>query len=154
MSQTLPPVRLSPPSPLALKFINPLMHSLLQSPLGKRMDSLMLLRFEARRSHRLMSIPVSYHVINGAITMTSNRPWRLNFTGGAPVTVVHQGQVHRGRATLLETTPEEVGAAIRAALDHGDLPRSFGLTVAPGHNPTAPELAAIGLSLIRLDLEN
>jgi len=136
-----------------LKVINPLLRRILLSRWGERIGSLMVLRFAGRRSGHIVEVPVSYPNIHGVITVVTDRPWRLNFAGNAPVMVVHRGRQRRGRGHLLDASPEEVGAAIRAALDTGDSPRSFGLAVARGHDPTVAELTALGQTMIRVDLE-
>jgi hypothetical protein len=95
--------------------------------LGGRIDQMMLLEFAGRRSGRRIRVPVALHLIDGVPMAFTHRPWRLNFTGGAPVTITHRGQVRQGHGVLLRTTPEQVGSALRAALDSGTSPFVFDL---------------------------
>jgi hypothetical protein len=54
---------------------------------------------------------------------------------------------------LLPATPEQVGSALRTALDSGTSAFVLGLKIARSCEPTAEDLATVGHSLIRFDLE-
>jgi hypothetical protein len=98
-----PNVRLSPPPPALMRLLNPLVRRVLSSRhLGGRIDQMMLLEFTGRRSGRRIRVPVALHLIDGVPMAFTHRPWRLNFTGGAPVTVTHRGQVRQGRRWTAE----------------------------------------------------
>ncbi|WP_248965437.1 hypothetical protein [Sphaerisporangium perillae] len=114
---------------------------------------MMLLQFVGRRSGRVVRVPVALHMIDGVPMAFTHRRWRLNFTGGAPVTVTHRGQVHRGHGVLLHATPEQVGTALRKALDNGTSPFVLGLKVARSYDPTIADLAAVGTSMIQFELD-
>jgi hypothetical protein len=149
-----PNVRLNPPPPALMRLLNPLVRRVLSSRhLGGRIDQMMLLEFTGRRSGRRIRVPVALHLINGVPMAFTHRPWRLNFTGGAPVTITHRGQVRHGRGVLLPAAPEQVGSALRAALDSGTSAFVLGLKIARSCEPTAEDLATVGHSLIRFDLE-
>lgn len=149
-----PNVRLSPPPPALMRLLNPLVRRVLSSRyLGGRIDQIMLLEFTGRRTGRRIRVPVALHLIDGVPMAFTHRPWRLNFTGGAPVTITHRGQVRRGRGVLLAATPEQVASALRAALDSGTSPFVLGLKIARSHEPTTQDLARVGTFLIRFDLE-
>jgi hypothetical protein len=149
-----PNVRLNPPPPALMRLLNPLVRRVLSSRhLGSRIDQIMLLEFTGRRSGRRIRVPVALHQIDGVPMAFTHRPWRLNFTDGAPVTVTHRGQVRHGRGVLLPATPEQVGSALRTALDSGTSPFVLGLKIARSHQPTTQDLASVGHSLIRFDLE-
>jgi hypothetical protein len=95
-----------------MRLLNPLVRRVLSSRhLGSRIDQMMLLEFTGRRSGRRIRVPVALHLIDGVPMAFTHRPWRLNFTGGAPVTITHRGQVRQGRGVLLPATPEQVGSA-------------------------------------------
>jgi hypothetical protein len=86
----------------------------------------------------------------------TDRLWRLNFEGGAPVTVTHRGRVHQTRGTLVRVTPEEMALAVRKSLDSGGSAQRLGIkTKVKGHEPSVHELAtigaALGTSVIRFD---
>jgi hypothetical protein len=134
--------------------LNPLVRRVLSSRhLGGRIDQIMLLEFTGRRSGRRIRVPVALHLIDGVPMAFTHRPWRLNFTDGAPVTITHRGQSRQGRGMLLPATPEQVGSALRTALDGGTSPFVLGLKIARSHEPTTQDLASVGHSLIRFDLE-
>ncbi|MFL6109959.1 MAG: hypothetical protein ACJ786_01180 [Catenulispora sp.] len=81
------------------------------------------------------------------------RTWRLNFAGGAPVTLTHRGRVLQGRGTLQPDDPDELGRALRLALDGGATPFLLGLEVDRGYRPTIADLAATGLFRIRFEVD-
>jgi hypothetical protein len=94
-----PNVRLSPPPPTLMRLLNPLVRRVLSSRhLGGRIDQIMLLEFTGRRSGRRIRVPVALHLIDGVPMAFTHRPWRLNFAGGAPVTITHRGQSRHGVA--------------------------------------------------------
>lgn len=149
-------VRVSPPPPRAvLRIVNTVVRPLLASRLGRRINGLMLLEFRGRRSGRRMRIPVTLHLVDGVPMAFTDAPWRHSFTGGARVLVTHRGRVHDTVGTLVPMTPQEMGEAVRKALDSGSSARQMGIRAAAGHEVTATELAtlgpALGTSVIRFD---
>jgi hypothetical protein len=135
--------------------MNVVMRTLLSSRLGRRLDGVMLLDFEGRRTGRKIRVPVNFNVVDGVPMAFTDAPWRHNFAGGASVTVTRRGRVHRTRGTLVPTTPDEMGRAVRKSLDTGGSAKRMGIRAAAGHEPTATELAslgpALGTSLITFD---
>ena len=131
------------------------MKPLLTSPLGRRINGVMLLDFRGRRSGRTIKVPVNFHLVDGVPMAFTNARWRHNFAGGAPVTVTHRGQVHKTRGSLMPMSPEAMGQAVRKSLDTGGSAQRMGIKTARGHQPTAAELAslgpALGTSVIRFD---
>jgi hypothetical protein len=132
--------------------LNPLLRALISSPAGRLIGPLVVLRFTGRRTGRAYAIVVGRHDVEGAMAAFSPAPWRLNFRGGRPVTVVHRGRRHHGTGTLVED-PEVVAAALRAALRAGSTPTLLGLRIADAHEVTPDDVRALGRGLIRLDLE-
>ncbi|MEU0540416.1 grhN [Nocardia sp. NPDC005978] len=154
MTTTTPKVRLAPPPPALMRMINPFVRRILADPrLGRRIDLQVLLECTGRITGRTLRIPVCLHTIDGVPTVFTERPWRLNFTDPAPVTITRHGQVRAGHAVLLHPTPLELGAALRQALDHGATPFELGLKVSRGHEPTVEDLSAITRSMIRVDFD-
>jgi hypothetical protein len=156
MSGTKGDVWLAPPPPPAvLKAMNVVMRPLLASPLGRRINGVMLLEFSGRRSGRRIKVPVNFHLVDGVPMAFTDASWRLNFDGGAPVKVTYRGQVHETRGSLVPMSPEAMGQAVRKSLDTGGSAQRMGIKTARGHEPTATELAALGpalgTSVIRLD---
>ena len=146
-----------PPPPAVLKGMNVVMRPLLSSRFGRRVDGVMLLDFEGRRTGRRIKVPVNFNRVHGVPMAFTGAPWRHNLTGGASVTVTHRGRVHRTRGTLVPVTPDEMGPAVRKSLDSGGSAQRMGIRTASGHEPTATELAALGpslgTSLIRFDFQ-
>jgi hypothetical protein len=110
-----------------------------------------VLEFSGRRSHRRLRVPVGLHDVRGTPTVFTDRPWRLNFAGGAPVTVIARGKRRRARGELVRDR-DAVGSAFATALEHMR-PSNLGLAVDKGHQPTAEELAAIGDDMITINYD-
>ena len=151
-------VRLVPPPPhWVLRTMNQVMRPLLASPLGRRMDGVMLLEFQGRRSGRTIRVPVNVNRVDGVLMAFTEGPWRHNFATRIPVTVTYRGRTHHTHGTLVRLTPEEMGAAVRKSLDSGGSAQRMGIRSPKGHEPTAEELAALAPALgrcaIRLELE-
>ncbi|HEX6150739.1 hypothetical protein [Nocardioides sp.] len=146
-----------PPPPAVLKGMNIVMRPLLSSPLGRRIKGVMLLQFTGRRSGRTIKVPVNFHLVAGVPMAFTDAPWRHNFTGGAPVTVIHRGRRHATRGTLVSMTPGQMGEAVRKSLDTGGSAQRLGIKTAPGHVPTAADLAglgpALGTAVIKFDFK-
>src|SRR3954465_12248343 len=109
----LPP----PPPPSVLKVMNVVAGPLLRSFLGKWLGGVMLLEFRGRRTNRAMSVPVNYNLVDEAPTAFTQAPWRHNFTGGAPVTVIPRGEVYETTGTLVPVSAEVMWIAVRKSLD-------------------------------------
>jgi hypothetical protein len=144
-----------PPPPAVLKAMNVVMRPLLASPLGRRINGVMLLEFSGRRSGRTLRVPVNFHLVDGVPMAFTDAAWRFNFDGGAPVRVTHRGRVYETRGSLVPMSPEAMGEAVRKSLDTGGSAQRMGIKTARGHRPTAAELAelgpALGTSVIRLE---
>jgi hypothetical protein len=156
MAEDKGPVWLAPPPPDAmLKVMNMVMKPLLASPLGRRIDGVMLLEFQGRRSGRTIRTPVNYNDVDGVPMAFTLRPWRHNFEGGATATVTHRGKARRARGTLVPMTPEQMAHAVRASLDTGGSAQRMGIRMTKGHQPTEDELSSLGpglgTSVIRFD---
>ena len=148
-SDERPSVRHRPPSAAVLAVMNPIVRASVGTPFWRLLPSWMaVLEFAGRRSGRQMRIPVGLHDVGGTPTVFTERPWRLNFAGGAPVTVVRRGRRRRGRGELVHDRGE-VGSAFAAALE-GMRPSNLGVAIDKGHQPTAQELAALGGDIIRV----
>jgi len=104
------------PEPLFV-FINPVVRTLLRSPLhGLMSQSVMLITFTGRRSGRRFTTPVRYVRVGDRVRCfsASDTKWWRNLRGGAEVTLRIAGVDRRYWATLLEGGPEK----IREALQH------------------------------------
>jgi hypothetical protein len=144
-----------PPPPAVLKAMNAVMRPVLSSALGSRVTGVMLLTFHGRRSGRLYRVPVNFHLVEGRPMAFTEAPWRLNFAGGAPVTVTHRGKVHTTTGTLVTVALQEMAVAVRGSLDTGGSAQRMGLRIRRGHEPSVADLVALGpalgTSIITLD---
>ncbi|WIX76675.1 hypothetical protein QRX50_35255 [Amycolatopsis carbonis] len=143
-------VQLSTPPPALMRMVNPLVRRVLTSRvLAARIGTVSLVQVRGRRTGKVLRIPMGLHDIDGVLTAFTRRTWRLNFTGGVPVTVVRRSERREGEAVLVEPTRGQVGAALRAALDNGASPFDLGLKIARGFEPTVLDLDTAGLSMIQ-----
>jgi hypothetical protein len=127
-----------PPEALMRHVVNPVMRTLLRSPLARWTGPLVLLEVTGRRTGRRLRIPVMGHWVDGVLHVSTDGRWTANFRGGAGLTVIQHGKRWAGRGLLLED-PQETVAALRAALGTSS-PRSMGLGgVPPGHEITDEE---------------
>ena len=146
-------VRHRPPPAALLRVLNPTVRASLGTPLWRLFPSWMaVLEFSGRRSHRQLRVPVGLHDVHGTPTVFTERPWRLNFAGGAPVTVIGRGKHRHGRGELVRDR-DAVGSAFVTALEHMR-PSTLGLAVAKGHRSTAQELAALGGDMITIHYDD
>ena len=143
------PVRHQPPPAALLRVLNPVVRASVGTPLWRMLPSwIAVLEFTGRRSHRQLRVPVGLHNVDGTPTVFTERPWRLNFAGGAPVTVIGRGKRRHGRGELVRDR-DAVGSAFVTALEH-TRPSNLGLAIDKGHQPTAQELAAVGDDIITI----
>jgi hypothetical protein len=111
-----------------------------------------VLIFTGRHSGTRYRVPIGIHDVQDIPTVFTDRPWRLNFREGAPVTVVQGGQQRHGNGVLVEGR-ENVGVALLDALQRTSRPSNLGLKVAKGHEPTVEDLAALGSSMIQIQYD-
>jgi hypothetical protein len=127
-----------PPEALMRHLVNPVMRTLLRSPLARWTGPLVLLEVVGRRSGRRLRIPVVGHWVDGVLHVSTDGRWTANFQGGATLHVVQHGRRWAARGVLLED-PQATVAALRAAMGTSS-PRSMGLGGVPaGHEITAEE---------------
>ena len=143
-----PTVRNSLPPPAVLAVLNPVMRAALRSPLGRLIKPLALLEFTGRRSGRRYRVPAGWHQADGAPVVLTPAPWRVNFAGGAAVTVYHRGRKQAMTATLV-TDPEVVAAAVRAMLADGTSPLAIGLKIPAGHTVSPADVTSVDRAMIR-----
>lgn len=135
------------PLPLHYLFkylLNPLMRTILRSPLHRLVSKqLLLLRFTGRKSGRIFTMPVGYTWQGDDLYLMTESPWWRNFDGGAEVTVWLRGQKRRAYASV-ERDP--LAAARLLQREFGDkgaasLRRRYRVKLA-GETPTLAELQA------------
>lgn len=66
-----------------------------------------MVEITGRRTGRSLRIPVCLHRVGDETLIFTERPWRHNLTGGAPVTVTHRGHIRHGRAVLVDAAPSK-----------------------------------------------
>jgi hypothetical protein len=134
-----------------LRVLNPLMRTLLLSPVARVMPgALAVLQFSGRRSGNAYRIVVGAHEVPGGKAVFTSAPWAKNFRGGAPVTLVEQGRRRTATGTLVED-PEAVASAFQTVFDEGAPPRALGLDVPAGHRMTADDVRRVERVMIRIE---
>ena len=136
------------PPALLVRLMNPVMRILLRTPLGRLVRPFALVEFAGRRTGRHYRVPVGWHEIDGEPIVCTPAPWRVNFRGGIPVTVWHQGRSHRLTGTL-DDDPERVAALLRSLARHRGSLRAVGVHVPTGHRVTAADVLAVHRAIIR-----
>lgn len=103
------------PEPL-FKVINPLMRTLLRSPLHPLMSSsVMLITYRGRKSGRVYTTPVRYLRVNNSIQCftSPDTQWWHNLRGGAEVTLRIQGEDVAYFANVIENNVQKTREALR-----------------------------------------
>lgn len=154
--QVKPATETKPPKALML-VMNPLMKLLLRSPLrGPLGKGLLLITFTGRKSGKRYTTPVAYQDRGDTLILFVDGRWWRNLLGGAPVTVLVDGQRWEGRAEA-NPDPDAVIAGMLEFLRLRGLsyaPR-LGLRLAdPTREPTPDELRVMtkGRAIVRITL--
>lgn len=136
ISRSVPPQRL-------VNLINPLVRTLLRSPLHAALDrAVLVLHLTGRRTGRRYDIPVGYVPLDGRFVVITQHTWRANLRGGADIEVTHAGHREPMHAALDET-PASVAATLHTLIDRigwQAARRQIGLTLKAGRVPTIAEL--------------
>jgi hypothetical protein len=142
-------VRDARPPTAVLRVLNPVMRTVLRTPLGRLVRPFSLLEFTGRRSGRRYRVPAGWHEVDGIAVVVSPAPWRANFAGGLPVTVRRHGRAHAMTGTLV-TDREAVATTLQSLLDSGTAPRELGLQIPKGHEVSADDVVAVDRAVIEL----
>ena len=138
VGRSIPPQRL-------INVVNPLVRSVLQSPLHKAMDSAVLvLHITGRKSGRGYNIPVGYVDIDGKLFVVTQHKWRVNLRGGINLEVTHHGQ-RRMMHCDLDEDPTSVADTLHELIERigwKAAQRQFGLKIPGGRTPSSVELEA------------
>lgn len=103
-------------SKLLYKVINPIVKTLLKSPLHRTLSSnTLLLEFVGRKSGRPLSTPISYHIQDGAAHCFTAKEygWWRNLTAERPVTLTIRGEVYRSIPRVEFKNREQMQSALR-----------------------------------------
>jgi hypothetical protein len=136
-------VRRSVPPPALVKMGNPLVRTLLGSPLHRVLDdSFLVLHLTGRKTGRRYDIPVGYVDMEGKLAVVTIAGWRVNLRGGADVEVTMRGHRRRMHA-LLEEDPASVAVSYQAMIDRigwKKAQRQLGISLPGGRTPTLLQL--------------
>jgi hypothetical protein len=138
-------------------FLNPVMRSLLRSPLhGITSHNIGIVHFSGRKSGRKLSTPLSYTQEGNIVRLLSSRntQWWLNFRGeGVAVEMEIARQRYPGTAVLLEGDSEALREGVRRFI-HA-LPRDakvYGLALDANKEVVETSLATIAEQLILVEI--
>ena len=98
------------------KIINPIVKTILRSPLHSLMSrNTLLIEFEGRKTGRALSTPISYHAVGGRVSCFTSRsyPWWRNLVANADVTVRLKGCSLNGHANVTESESIQIVSALR-----------------------------------------
>ena len=136
-------VKRSVPPPALLKMGNPLVRTLLGSPLhGMLDDSFLVLHLTGRKTGRRYNIPVGYVDMEGKLIVVTVARWRVNLRGGADIEVTRHGRLRPMHARLDED-PASVAVSYQAMINRigpTKAQRQLGIAMSGGRAPTALEL--------------
>ena len=139
-------------------FLNPVMRSLLRSPLhGITSHNIGILHFTGRKSGCKLNTPLSYTREGNTVRLLSNHStqWWLNFRGeGVSVEMEIARQRHPGIAILLEGDSEALREGVRRFIRA--LPRDakvYGLELDANKEVVEASLAAIVDQLILVEIQ-
>jgi hypothetical protein len=157
MTQQPQAITISHPPAALLRVINPILRSLLRTPImGPARHQMMVLSFTGRKSGRHYSIPVSAHRIDNGLYALTAAPWKRNFKGGAPADVLLDGKSTTMRGELIEDRSVVPDLYLRCAQSYGakTAQRTMGLKFRDDRIPTREEFAEAaerdGFAAVRL----
>jgi hypothetical protein len=151
-----PAVQDNPPPAAVLAVMNPIVRTVLRSPLHRAFSKdLMLLHVTGRRSGRVYVVPVGRHEHRGQLVASAGGSWRRNLRHGADLEVTLDGRRRHAYGELVED-PQEVAEVFRDMLADEGIKRAprLGLQVNVKRAPTLEELrvALADRKVVRLRL--
>ena len=100
-------------SDLFFKIVNPIVKTLLRSPLHRAMShNTVLLEFTGHKSGRSLSTPVSYVISGDELQCFTSHPWWKNLRQSKEITLVLQGKRRKGIPRVTINEPETIAAAL------------------------------------------
>jgi hypothetical protein len=136
-------VKRSVPPPALINMSNPVVRTLLSSPLHGVLDeSFLVLHLTGRKTGRTYHIPVGYVDMQGKLLVVTIARWRANLRGGADVEVTLRGH-RRPMHALLEEDPAPVAVSYQAMIDRigwKKAQRQLGISLPGGRAPALVEL--------------
>ena len=137
-------VTLSHPPTAVLHAVNPILRSLLRTPvLGGARKQLMVVSFNGRKTGRRYSIPLSAHHIDNNLYALTGAPWKHNFRDGATAEVLHDGKTTTMRGELIQDRAAVADLHHRCAQSYGvkTAQRLLGMKFRDQRMPTLEEFA-------------
>jgi hypothetical protein len=135
-----------PPQAL-LNVLNPILRWVVSSRFGSRIQPLAVLEFTGRRTGKQYRVLVGWHEVDGRAFVVTAEKWRLNFEGGAPLTVINAGRVTHGRGRLMDD-PAETTRLLDRLQDNGTTLRELGMAGPQGHRLTEADVIALRRTLV------
>ena len=150
-------VTVSHPPQAMLRVVNPILRSLLRTPvMGAARNQLMVLSFTGRKTGRRYSIPVSAHRIDNVLYALTGAPWKRNFRNGATADVLLDGKSTTMAGELIQDPSVVADLYRRCAESYGvkTAQRLMGLKFRDDRIPTLEEFREAaerdGLAAVRL----
>jgi hypothetical protein len=140
-------VRDARPPIAVIRVLNPIMRTVLRTPLGRLVRPFALLEFTGRRTGRHYRVPAGWHEAEGVPVVFTPAPWRANFVDGARVTVHHRGRTFEMTGTLV-ADPTDVARALHWMFANGTPPRAVGLDMPADHDITAADVVSVDRTMI------
>lgn len=138
----LEPVVPQPPPAWLMRLVTPFVRRLLRSPLATLMgDRLVLLEFSGRRTGRVYALPVAATHVGDVLLVATDKRWKANLRGGAPLSVLTAG---RRRSATADVVADLAGMAERYASmmkDNPQVARFVGLRADADGRPLPADVA-------------
>jgi hypothetical protein len=104
-------------SDLFFKIVNPIVKTLLRSPLHRAMShNTVLLEFTGHKSGRSLSTPVSYVMNGDEVQCFTSFPWWRNLRQGNEITLILQGKRRKGIPSVTVNEPAAIARALKPFL--------------------------------------
>lgn len=145
-------VRDARPPEMLVRATNPVVRSVVRSPLGGFVPALAVVDHVGRRSGARRRVVVGWHEIDGREFVVTPAAWRANFRGGASARV-HQHGGTRAMCGTLVSDAAVVAETLRAFFAAGGSPGSCGLRIEADHLIDAHDVEAVGRSIVWFDPE-
>jgi hypothetical protein len=124
MAEHSPAVTISHPPTALLRAVNPILRSLLRTPLmGGLRKQMMVVNVTGRKTGRRYSIPLSAHWIDNDLYTITSAPWKNNFRDGANAEVLLDGKTTPMRGELI-SDPAVVADLCRRCADSWGVKRA------------------------------
>ena len=158
MDETTAPAttRREPPRWL-FKIVNPVIKTILRSPLHKALSGrVMLLRFAGRRTGKLYTVPVGYAQAGNTLLSGTGGRWSKNLRGGRRVMLRLRGEERSGVAEVVDDEEGMLAAYTTIMAASPGYGRATGIGLDEQGNPRREDVAEArraGHVVIRVELD-